>query len=252
MDSRRSSPPVPSRRGTRIFRTRVPQVVEFLCGPIGFALPGEDLRDRRAQLDEQFHVQRGVVEPFGGQGPLGPVRRAVALGQPETQQPLDHGGQVHAFEPGQAARELGVIQRGRPHAHLRQTGQVLIGRVQDPFVGAQHLGHRPQRLQRVAAVAHRVDQHGAGARPADLDQVGPVGVAETRRPLGVHRERPAPTVQALGRGLDFVHAHRDGRDAFGRAWKWGGGGFGAAGRAAARPVGRRFAHARRVTASSGR
>ncbi len=54
--------------------------------------------------------------------------------------------------------------------------------------GAQH-------GQRVTAVADRVDQYGAGLGPPDLNQVGAAGVAETRRPLGVYRERSAPAVQ---------------------------------------------------------
>lgn len=247
MDSRRPPPPVAPRGGARLLGTRLPQIVEFLCGPIGFALLRQHVGDRGAQLDEQLHIQGGVVEPFGGQRALGPVGRAVALGQPEAQQPLDHGRQVHPLEPGQPPGQLGVIQRRWPHAHLRQTGQVLIRGVQDPLVAAEHLGHRPQRPNRVGAVAHRVDQHGAGPGPADLDQVGPVGVAESRRPLGVHRERPAAAVQPPRRVLDVGDAGRDRRDAFGRVRQRDG-----SGHAATRPLGRRFAHARRVTASSGR
>ena len=59
----------------------------------------------------------------------------------------------------------------------------------------EHLGDGPQRRQRVGAVADRVDEHRAGADPPDLNQVGAVGVAETRRPLGIHRERPMAAVQ---------------------------------------------------------
>ncbi|COY37395.1 Uncharacterised protein [Mycobacterium tuberculosis] len=44
-------------------------------------------------------------------------------------------------------------------------------------------------------MADRVDQYGAGLGPPDLNQVGAAGVAETRRPLGVYRERSAPAVQ---------------------------------------------------------
>ena len=91
-----------SRRGRRgLSASRGPQIVEFLCGPIGFALLRQDRRDRRAQFDEHFHVERRVVEPVRGQRALGPVGRAMALDQPQTQQPLDHGRQVHPVESGQ-------------------------------------------------------------------------------------------------------------------------------------------------------
>ena len=175
----------------------------------------------------------------------------MALGQPETQEPFGHGRQVHPVEAGQPAGELGVVQRGRPHADLGQAGQVLIGGVQDPFVSREHLGDGPQRGQRVRAMADGVDEHRAGAGPPDLNQVGPVGVAETRRSLGVHRERSAPTVQELCGRLDLADGHGDIGNALGGVEQRGGFGFGAAGRSAVGPVGRRFAHVRRVTASPG-
>ena len=118
--------------------------------------------------------------------------------------------------PGQASGQLGVVQRRRPHADLGQTRQILIGGVQDPLVRAEHLGDGPQRGQRVTAVADRVDEHGAGAGPPDLNQVGPVGVAETRRPLGVHREWSVPAIQECGGRLDLADGHREIRDPVGR------------------------------------
>ncbi len=133
----------------------------------------------------------------------------MALGQPETQQPLDHRRQVHPVEPGQPSGKLGVVQRRRLHADFGQARQVLIGAVQDPFVGVEHLGDRPQRRQRVGAVADGVDEHGAGPGPPDLNQVGPVGVAETRRSFGVHGKRSAPTFQESRGRLDLADGHRE-------------------------------------------
>ena len=161
----------------------------------------------------------------------------MALGQPEPQQPLHHGRQVHPVESGQSPGELGVVQRGRTHADLGQTRQILIGGVQDPLVGAEHLGDGPQRGQRVDAVADRVDEHGAGAGPPDLDQVGPVGVAETRRPLGVHRERSVPAVQdCAAAAAIWLTVTERAREPVGGVQERGGFGFGA--RRARSPVGR--------------
>ncbi|CPR12406.1 hypothetical protein BN971_03705 [Mycobacterium bohemicum DSM 44277] len=220
------------------------QVVEFLCGPSAFALLVQDSGDRRAQLDQQLHVQGGVIEPFGGQRAPGPVGRAVALDQSEPEEPFDHGRQVHPVESGQPPGELGVVERGWPHAHLREARQVLVGGVQDPFVVAQHLGDGPQRGQRVGAVADRVDQHGAGAGAPDLDQVRAVGVAEPRGPLGVDGERPVPAAEQPRGRLDLADGDRQRRNPVGGTQQRRGFGLGS--------LDCGFAHVRRVTASRGR
>ncbi len=54
----------------------------------------------------------------------------------QAEQPLHHRGQVHPVEAGQPARQLGVVERGRPHADLGEARQVLVGGVQHPLVGA--------------------------------------------------------------------------------------------------------------------
>ena len=80
----------------------------------------------------------------------------MALGQAEPEQPPHHRGEVHPVVPGKPTRQLGVVQRRRAHPNLGQARQVLIGGVQDPQVGAEHIGDRPQRLDRVAAAADRI------------------------------------------------------------------------------------------------
>ena len=242
-----------------VFRLGAADVFEFLRGPVGFSLLRQYTRHRLAQFDQQFHVQGGVVEPLGGQRAPRPVGRPVPLGQSEAQQPLDHGRQVHPVEPGQAPGELGVVELRRPHADLGQARQVLIGGVQDPFVVAQHGGDRPQRGERVGAVADRVDEHRARAGPPDLDQIRAVGVAEPRRALGVHRERPVPAAQELRGCLDVANGHRQARNpvrgaqqrsgrGFG-AVGFGAVGFGAGGLGAGGFIRGRCGHVRRVTAS---
>ena len=112
----------------------------------------------------------------------------MAFGQSHAEQSLRHRRQVDPVETGQPPGQFGVVHRRRPHSDLGQARQVLVGGVQNPLVVAEHLGDGPQHCQGVAAVADRVDQHRSRAVPADLNQIGAVGVAESRRPLGVHRE----------------------------------------------------------------
>ena len=45
-------------------------MLEFLCGPIGFALLLEYSGDRVTQVEQHFDVQRGVVQPVVRQRPL--------------------------------------------------------------------------------------------------------------------------------------------------------------------------------------
>ncbi len=53
-------------------------------------------------------------------------------------------------------------------------------------------------------MADRIDEHGAGAGPPDLNQIGAVGVTETGGPFGVHRERAVAAGQQLSGGIDFA------------------------------------------------
>ena len=187
VDTGGASPAIPA--GRRRGLASGPKVVEFLCGPSAFVLLGQHARDRFTQLDEHLDVESRIVEPRRRQRTPRPVRRAVAFGQPDTEQALRHRRQVDPVETGQPPCQLGVVQRRWPHADLGEARQILVGRVQNPLVLGQHVGDGPQHGLRVAAVAHRVDQHGARAGSPDLNQVGAVGVPESRGPLGVHRER---------------------------------------------------------------
>ena len=67
---------------------------------------------------------------------------------------------------------------------LGQARQVLAGGVQHPL----GVGDRGGELVQVRA-ADRVDQPGAGALAAQLDQVGPLAVAVARGALGVDGDR---------------------------------------------------------------
>ena len=189
--------------------------LEFLSGPIGFALLGQQCVDGCAQLDQHLDIECGVVQPRIGQRTLGPVGRTVAFGQAQTQEPLHHGRQVDPFQTGQPPGQFGVIQRGRTHPHLGQARQILVGGVQDPLIRGQHLGHRPQHIQGAAAVVDRVDQDGARSAATDLNQVGPVGVPETGGAFGVDRERPVAAGQPLGGVGDLLGAGRQFRDPVG-------------------------------------
>ena len=54
----------------------------------------------------------------------------------------------------------------------------------------------------------RIDQVGAGAGSAQLDQVGPLAVAEAVGPLGVHRDRTVPAASASIERVSCVSVSR--------------------------------------------
>ena len=109
----------------------------------------------------------------------------MALRQLQAEHFLHQRGQAHLGDTEQPAGQFGVEQGSRPVAQLVQAGQVLTGRVQ------HRLGRRQRRVQAgQVGAADRVDQHGAEPGPAELDQEGPLAVAEAGGTLGVHRYRP--------------------------------------------------------------
>ncbi len=164
----RTTPGVLAGLGRRRGRDRV----ELLARPLQLALPVQLLLQRVAQVDEEFHVQRGVAQPGLGQRAGGPVDGGVALLQDEAEDTLDHGAEADPGEPGEPAGQLGVEQRARHHAYLAQAGQVLGGRVQHPFDAGQRLAEAGQ-----VGAGDGVDQRGAGPLATQLHQVGAVAVA---------------------------------------------------------------------------
>lgn len=105
----------------------------------------------------------------------------------------DEGGQADALASQQTPGQLGVEQRGRAQAHLRQAGQVLRRRMQDPL---DSLGGRIDDGQ----VGHLdgIDERSSGTLPADLDEVGPLAVAVARRTFSVQGQRTGAPRQELG------------------------------------------------------
>ena len=206
-------PDVRRHRSRRVgVASNVRDVLEFLCGPVGFALLLQYVGDRVAQLEQHLDVQRGVIQPVVRQWTLRPVGRSVSLHQLQAQQPLHHCRQVHPIKGCQPACQLGVIQLRRPHADLGQAGQILVRRVQHPLVGGQYVGDRRQRRQRVVAVADGVDQDGARPCAPDLHEIGAIGVPEAGRPLGIDRKRTVARRQKLCGPGNFSPAHRQLRD----------------------------------------
>ncbi len=117
----------------------------------------------------------------------------------KPEQGLDQGGQADAGVAEQPAGELGVEERVGVQADLVEAGQVLGGGVQDPLGAAQHLLQRGQGVER-----DRVDQGGAAAVAAQLEEVGALGVAVAGGALGVDRHRTGALGQPsadLGEGL---------------------------------------------------
>ena len=83
--------------------------------------------------------------------------------------------------------------------------------MQHPLDAHERLGQRRQ-------VGHgdRVDQRGAGALAADLDQVGALPVAVAGRALGVDGDRAGARAERRDDGGERLRGLDDGRDAVGR------------------------------------
>ena len=148
-------------------------MLELLGGPLVlagcFELGGQGV----AQVDEQLDVEGGVGEPGGGQGPGGPVRGRVVLGQTQAQGLLDDGAEPDVLSAQEAGCQLGVEQGGGLQPACGQAGDVLVGGVEDPLgsvKGCGQLGQRPG--------GDRIDEQSADAVPAQLDEVGVLSVAE--------------------------------------------------------------------------
>ena len=157
---------------------------EFLLGVLKLAVRLEQFDEFLAQLRQDFDVQGGVAQPGLRQRAGGPVGGRMFLGQAEAQQLFDDGGQPDARQPGQARGEFGVEQLVRPHAKLGQARKVLAGRVQDPFDAVEGIVDDAQVIE-----GFGIDQPGAGAFAADLDQEGALAVPEAGGALGVNARR---------------------------------------------------------------
>lgn len=191
-------------------------MLELLGGPLGLAGGLELGGHPVTQRDQQFDVEGGVDQPFLGQGAARPVGGGVLLGQGLAQGALEQGPKRHARKAQKAAGQLGVEQPAGEHVHLGEAGQVLAGGVQDPLGVADGVGDRGE----VGALAvlgerDRVDEVGARALAAQLDQVGPAGVAEPVRALGVDGQRAGTGRECVDRGLQRLGRAHDRGDAVG-------------------------------------
>ncbi len=189
-------------------RLEVEEVLELLARPLGLAGLLELAHHHLTQLDQHLDVEGGVLQPRLGQRAPGPVDRGVLLAQRLAERRLDQRGQPHPGVAQQPAGELGVEQRHGAQADLGQAGEVLGGGVQDPLHALERLGERGEVGER-----DRVDQRGAGALAAQLDEVGPGGVAVAGGALGVDGDRTG----AGGEPLAHLGQGRRGVDDRGQA-----------------------------------
>ena len=134
----------------------------------------------------------------------------MLLEQPDVEKFLEHGAEGHPGVTEQSGRELGVEQPPGQQTHLVQAVQVLAGGVDDPL----RIGDRRRERTEVGRTraagwfggrpeGDGVDQVGAGAAAAELDQVGPLAVAEAVGPFGVHGDRSRSGLQADDRRLQL-------------------------------------------------
>ena len=154
--------------------------MELLPGPVQLALPVQLLLQGVAQVDEEFDVQGRVAQPGLGQRPGRPVDGGVALLQDEPEDVLHHRAEADAREAGEPPGEFGVEQPGGLHPYLAQARQVLRGGVQHPLRAGQGLAEAGQ-----VGAGDGVDERGAGALAAQLDEVGTLAVAVAGGALGI-------------------------------------------------------------------
>ena len=185
---------------------------ELFVGPGQLVLRAQLSLNAVPQLHEYLDVERGVGQPGLGQRAGGPVGCAVPLFQPDAQQVLHKCAEPDPLVAGQSGPQLRVEDARRHHRQLRQTGQVLGCRVQHPLVVLQGC----RQLGQVGA-ADRVDECRARAGPPQLHQIGALGVAVTRRPLGVDSDRPVPGCEPADDVGQRPTVLRDGRDTVARA-----------------------------------
>jgi hypothetical protein len=101
----------------------------------------------------------------------------------DAEQLLDDWSESHARKARQASPEFGVEDAARIEAHLAQAGEILAGRVQNPLL----IGHERGELRKIADRG-RIEEEGARTASEDLDEVGPLRIAEAGRTLGIDGE----------------------------------------------------------------
>ena len=165
---------------------------ELLQGPVELALPLELRGEHVAQLDEHLDVERGVAQPGLGQRPGRPVDGRVLLGQAEPEELLDDGGEPDPLAARRAGPPSSVSKSApRTHADLREAGQVLAGGVQHPLGAGERRADRGQVRQ-----GGRVEQDGAGALAAQLDQEGALAVPVPEARSASTATGPVPAASA--------------------------------------------------------
>jgi hypothetical protein len=172
---------------------------ELLLGPLELAVLREPAAQLGAQLDEDLHVEGGVLQPVLRERPSRPVRSTMALGQGHAQDVLHHRAQSDPGHAQQAPGQLRVEQGGGGQAQLGQAGKVLAGGVKDPLRAAQRRGKAGD-----AGQGMRIDQRAAGPLTADLDQVGTLAVPVTGGALGVHRDRARACHEVVNDPVEVV------------------------------------------------
>ena len=117
---------------------------------------------------------------------------------------LDDRSEPDARQTDEPSGELGVEQSRRAQTDLRQAGQILGCRMQNPLDAVDRVGDG----QEVRA-GDGVNQPGARALASDLDEIGPLAIAVAGRSLGVDGHGTGPVGEAPG-GLEestLVHDH---------------------------------------------
>ncbi len=173
------------------------QILEFLGGPIGLALLGEHRRDggRAVRRAPRRPGRRSSASPPAAAAWTSRRRRVPSSGRRPSSR-CTIVGQVHpvdsppAGRPARCRRASSVACRSRPGTAgpgRRRAGPTRRWPAPRRPVRASSSGSAPWLTGSISTVPAPV--------APDLHQIGAVGVAEARRPLGVDRERAVPGCQ---------------------------------------------------------
>ena len=160
---------------------------ELLLGVFKFSVRLEQFDEFLAQFRQDLDVEGRVAQPGLGQRAGGPVGGGMFLGQSESEQLLDDCREAYPRQSRQPGSQFRIEQFVRPHAQLRKAGKVLARCVQDPFDAVQGIVDDLQVPE-----GFRVDEPRTRTLAPDLDQEGPLSVAEAGGALRVHPGRARP------------------------------------------------------------
>jgi hypothetical protein len=131
----------------------------------------------------------------------------VALFEVPSEFSGNEGGKPNAFAAEEAASEFGIKDLLGDKSDLSKTGQVLVGSMQNPLMWSKKCCESRQ-----IGKGYRVDEPGSATVAIQLNEIGALSVAKTRRTLSIHPQRSAACRKALNDTTDTPRRFDDLRD----------------------------------------